>query len=443
MEENQTFSMVAGAMPSLPPVVGKLSPTNKIILAEVFEQKQISTASLIKLLPRNSKSGSAFTNAVSDLTQFFTQQGIVVGYITNQNVSYIQSNELTLTPNSRMIIQKPLLHQFEKKFYISTGKKRDGDAFNLKEAEEFVKSYSEDGSVYNSLSTLIPESNWYLEKAVNHKILDKELVYKLIKDAQNGSVDARNVLIMHNQRLVVHIAHKFYRGSNAEEKGVQFTDVIQEGNFGLSKSIERFDLSLNLSLSTYAYWWISQSIRRMLQDFESIVRVPVYMQEKLSKYREVSYLLENKTGEKPDIGEIADQMNITVKAVQQLEKANGGKKVLSLDSSCDNETEENTGFQNLYATISNKGDVSAEKITDQRILKDKLMKALKTNLAPREYAIINRRFGLNDNKPSTLAEIGDQFGLSRERIRQLENKAFEKIRQDPDFTEFVKEYLEK
>lgn len=237
---------------------------------------------------------------------------------------------------------------------------------------------------------------------------------------------AREHLIKANTRLVISIAKKYIG------HGVPFLDLIQEGNLGLMKAVEKFEVHRGFRFSTYATWWIRQSITRAIADQARTVRLPVHMYNRLRQMQRVSHEVEQKLGHPPSLTELAEAMGITFNKLQWLFKAT--RLPISLDETIgeDDDTE-------LSTFIEDQGTPSPLQATNQLMLRERIEAVLAT-LTPREARVLRMRYGLNDNQPHTLEEVGQKFGLTRERIRQIENKALHRLRH-PRRARLLREYL--
>jgi RNA polymerase primary sigma factor len=237
---------------------------------------------------------------------------------------------------------------------------------------------------------------------------------------------AREHLIKANTRLVVSIA-KRYMGN-----GVNFLDLIQEGNLGLIKAVEKYDYHRGFRFSTYATWWIRQTITRAIADQARTIRVPVHMTDRIRQFYKVSRDLEQKLGRQGSIEEIAEAMNLDVRKVQWIMKVSW--LPLSLESPIGDEEDSELGYF-VEDVLSPTPLQSAY----ESMLKDKLEEVL-SSLTPREARVLRLRFGLDDGVSYTLEEVGQKFGLTRERIRQIEGRALRQLRQ-PRRSRQLKEYL--
>ncbi|MBI1793742.1 MAG: sigma-70 family RNA polymerase sigma factor [Chloroflexi bacterium] len=242
---------------------------------------------------------------------------------------------------------------------------------------------------------------------------------------QDGSA-AREHLIKANTRLVVSIA-KRYMG-----RGVAFLDLIQEGNLGLMKAVEKYDYHRGFRFSTYATWWIRQTISRALADQARTIRVPVHMIDRIRMLYKATQELEQKLGRQPTIEELAENVKLSVEKVQWIHKVSW--QPLSLESPAGEDGESEMGM-----FIRDDLTPSPQQNAYESMLKDKLEEVL-TSLSPREARVLRLRFGLDDGNIYTLEEVGQKFGLTRERIRQIEGKALRQLR-NPRKARELKEYL--
>lgn len=244
---------------------------------------------------------------------------------------------------------------------------------------------------------------------------------------QQQDEEAKKQLIEANLRLVVSIA-KRYTG-----KGLPFSDLVQEGNAGLMKAVEKFDYRKGFKLSTYATWWIRQSITRSLADKSKIIRKPTHMVETIHKLRDIQRELLQDTGRDPTMEEIGRKMNVSSDRVQYILTI--AQDTASLDTPIGEEEGDNLGDM-----MEDQASPSPYQQALNEALKEQLNGQLET-LSDREKEVLRIRFGLDDDHPRTLEEIGEMFGRTRERMRQIESKAIRKLRH-PSRSTWLKEFLE-
>lgn len=242
---------------------------------------------------------------------------------------------------------------------------------------------------------------------------------------QDG-IAAREHIIKANTRLVVSIAKKYMTGS------VPFLDLIQEGNLGLMKAVEKFDYRRGYRFSTYATWWIRQTITRAIADQGRTIRVPVHMTDRIRRLYRVARDLEQKHGRKATVEEIAAQMDTEPEKVQWMLRVS--RKPLSLEHPVGEEEDSELGN-----FIEDDSEPTPQESTHGHLLKEKLEQLLST-LTPREARILRLRFGLQNGRSYTLEEVGQKFGLTRERIRQIEGRALRRLRH-PRRSRHLKDYL--
>jgi RNA polymerase primary sigma factor len=262
----------------------------------------------------------------------------------------------------------------------------------------------------------------YLKEIGRIPLINAAEERSLAQKIENGDEESKNVLIRANLRLVVSIAKK-YVGRSPD---LTILDLIQEGNFGLFRAVEKFDWKKGYKFSTYATWWIRQAITRAIADQARTIRIPVHMVETISKYKQVVRRLAQELGRDPLPEEIANEMGIEVEKIHQIQKID--QDTISLELPIGDDEDKST----LGEFIAEEKILSPEEETSRRILIDQIEEIL-SDLSPKEQKILKMRFGLGDGVTHTLEEVGKEFGVTRERIRQIEAKAIEKIRQHEKF----------
>ncbi|PIQ74742.1 MAG: RNA polymerase sigma factor RpoD [Candidatus Portnoybacteria bacterium CG11_big_fil_rev_8_21_14_0_20_44_10] len=257
----------------------------------------------------------------------------------------------------------------------------------------------------------------YLKEIGKVPLLKSVEEVDLAKRIENGDQAAREKLTSANLRLVVSIAKKYVGRS----PNLTLLDLIQEGNLGLFKAVEKFDYKRGYKFSTYATWWIRQAITRALADQARTIRIPVHMVETISKYTQVKRRLLQDLGREPLPEEIAAEMGVDVDRIRQITKISQG--TVSLEAPVGEDNEDST----LGEFIEDEKTVLPSQVAALKLLQDQL-KDILAELSPREQKILRMRFGLDNGVTHTLEEVGKEFGVTRERIRQIEAKALEKIR---------------
>ena len=268
----------------------------------------------------------------------------------------------------------------------------------------------------------------YLNDIGTVQLLTADQEVELAKKILEGDEYAKSELCERNLKLVVSIAKKYVNRSS-----MQFLDLIQEGNLGLLKAVEKFDYTKGFRFSTYATWWIRQAITRAIADQARTIRIPVHMVETIHRLSRVSKQLMQELGRDPSNAEIAERMGITEQRVCEIQKI--AQDPVSIESPVGEEDESKIGdFLEDESTTSPSDDAS------QSLLKVQLMSVIET-LTPREQKVIRLRYGLDDNHPRTLEEVGRDFNVTRERIRQIEAKALRKLR-NPNRSKKLMDYME-
>ena len=266
----------------------------------------------------------------------------------------------------------------------------------------------------------------YLKEIGKVDLLSAEEEMELAKRIENGDVEARKKLCEANLRLVVSIAKRYVN------RGMSFLDLIQEGNLGLLKAVEKFDYTKGFKFSTYATWWIRQAITRAIADQARTIRIPVHMVETINKLRRVQRTLIQDLGRDPTEKEIAEQMGLTEEKVRDIMKIS--QDPVSLETPIGEEEDSHLGD-----FIPDDDAISPEEAASNMMLRKQIFEVLET-LTERESKVLILRFGLEDGRPRTLEEVGDIFHVTRERIRQIEAKALRKLRH-PSRSKKLKDFL--
>ncbi len=267
----------------------------------------------------------------------------------------------------------------------------------------------------------------YLKEIGKVPLLSADDEIELARRMKVGDADAKKRLAEANLRLVVSIA-KRYVG-----RGMMFLDLIQEGNLGLIKAVEKFDYTKGFKFSTYATWWIRQAITRAIADQARTIRIPVHMVETINKLIRVQRQLLQELGREPSPEEVAAEMNISVERVREIQKIS--QEPVSLETPIGEEEDSHLGDFIQDDNVPVPADAAAF-----TLLKEQLIDVLGT-LTEREQKVLRLRFGLDDGRARTLEEVGKEFNVTRERIRQIEAKALRKLRH-PSRSRKLKDYLE-
>ncbi|MCS7093069.1 MAG: sigma-70 family RNA polymerase sigma factor [Patescibacteria group bacterium] len=300
------------------------------------------------------------------------------------------------------------------------------DEHDAKKSVEEIEKELESLAVLKQGESLDP-IKMYLKEIGKTPLLTFDEEIELAKRYEKGDLEAKEKLIKANLRLVVSIAKK-YLG-----KKLSFLDLIQEGNKGLIRGVEKYDWRRGFKFSTYATWWIRQAITRAIADQSRTIRIPVHMVDQINRYYKVQRRLTQKLSREPKIKEIAKEMGISVEEVENLIRISQQPRSLSTPIGDDKEATleqfvPDTNQPSLYDKVS------------QELLKDAIAKVL-DSLSPREKKVLIMRFGLDDGRPKTLEEVGREFRVTRERIRQIEAKAIRKLKH-PSRARKLRDFLE-
>ncbi len=292
---------------------------------------------------------------------------------------------------------------FESEFTVEEDDEMDEIIENSR-TEDFSKDAGADDSV-----------KMYMKEIGRIPLLNADEEKDLAVKASNGDQYAFNKLWESNLRLVVSVAKKYYRPQN----GMELLDLIQEGNMGLKKAIEGFDPELNYKFSTYSYWWIKQAITRGIADKARNIRIPVHKHDLINKQMKITRQLQQELGRDPSFEEIADEMGVDVKTV--IDIIDAAQDTRSLDNYVGDE--EDATLEDFVADDS----MNPERVVTNSMLARDIDRVL-SKLTDREQEVIRLRFGLDGNKPCSLEELGKMYKVTRERVRQLEKSALNKMR---------------
>lgn len=299
-----------------------------------------------------------------------------------------------------------------------------GDGDYVDDAQDYNL---DDMKIYSS-SKINDPVKMYLKEIGRVDLLKPDEEIEIAKRVEAGDQEAKKMLISANLRLVVSIAKK-YTG-----RGMLFLDLIQEGNMGLIKAVEKFDYRKGFKFSTYATWWIRQAITRAIADQARTIRIPVHMVETINKMTRVQRQLVQELGRDPSAEEIADRMgNLTEEKVRDIQRI--AMEPVSLETPIGEEDDSHLGD-----FIEDKDALSPDQYANNQLLKDEIDLVLKS-LTEREEKVLRLRFGLEDGRTRTLEEVGREFDVTRERIRQIEAKALRKLK-NPAKCKRLKEFLD-
>ena len=310
---------------------------------------------------------------------------------------------------------------------VDVSKDDDIEEPDLEDLEEVENIQLEDLETMNFEGINVDDPvRMYLREIGKIPLLTFEEEAALAREAMDGDEDAKQKLSESNLRLVVSIAKKYVG------RGMLFLDLIQEGNLGLIKAVEKFDYTKGYKFSTYATWWIRQAITRAIADQARTIRIPVHMVETINKLIRTSRHLLQQLGREPTPEEIAEEMEIPLEKVMEIQKI--AQDPVSLETPIGEEDDSHLGD-----FIQDEDSPAPQDSAAYTLLKEQLNEVMDT-LTPREAKVLKLRFGLEDGRPRTLEEVGREFMVTRERIRQIEAKALRKLRH-PSRSKKLKDYM--
>ena len=291
-------------------------------------------------------------------------------------------------------------------------------------AEDQNNALKLDGLVDSNTSDSV---KMYLKDIGRFPLLTSEREIELAKRIEQGDERAREELTNCNLRLVVSIAKKHMN------RGLNFLDLIQEGNIGLMKAVEKFDYNRQLKFSTYATWWIRQGIQRAIADQGKLIRIPVHMGDNIARVGKVKRQLIQDLGREPTTSEIGEVLGMSEKDVEYILKI--AQEPVSFETPVGEEEDSHLGD-----FIEDTTTLSPQEVTENKMLREQLFKVLGM-LSPREEKVIRLRFGLDDGRTRTLEEVGAIFNLTRERIRQIQTKALNRLSRPP-LSKYLTDYID-
>lgn len=390
----------------------KIAKRKRKISKKIVGKKNKSSAVSLRERRMKRKSPSLAVNENKTLSSFdkkserLLAKGREKGFVTYDEIL----REFPTVENDIVFLD----HLYEKLSSAGIDILEGGGMLDVPEtASEKKQSYLKGDASYDSIQM-------YLKEIGQYPLILAHQEKELAKRIEKGDVEAKNLLARANLRLVVSIAKK-YVGRSPD---LTLLDLIQEGNIGLFKAVDKFDWTKGFKFSTYATWWIRQAITRSLADQSRTIRVPVHMVETIAKYKQVVRRLSQDLGRDPLPEEIAVEMGLDVEKIYNIEKID--QDTVSLESPVGDDGDDVKST--LGDFLSDDKILSPDNESSRRILSDQV-KDILNDLSQKEREILEMRHGLIDGITHTLEEVGQRFGVTRERIRQIEAKAHEKIRQ--------------
>ncbi|MBO5598503.1 MAG: RNA polymerase sigma factor RpoD [Oribacterium sp.] len=391
--------------------------------SKASDKKELSKEELVKKIELLCKKGKSNKNSIdqSDINEMFASDDITEEQMENIG-RLIENRGIEINP----IVDESVLKGMEKGVLLGDA---DDDIEPIDDELEKEEEENVDLDAVNLLEGIGTEDpvRMYLKEIGTVPLLTADEEYSLATRKANGDEDAKQRLIEANLRLVVSIA-KRYTG-----RGMSFLDLVQEGNLGLIKGVEKFDPEKGFKLSTYATWWIRQSVTRALADQARTIRVPVHMVETINKMSKMQRKLTLELGYEPSVKELAEHLDMTEEKVQEIMQI--AREPASLETPIGEEDDSNLGD-----FVADSNIVSPEGNVESVMLREHIDSLLE-DLKERERQVIVLRFGLEDGHPRTLEEVGKEFNVTRERIRQIEAKALRKLR-NPVRSKRIRDFLQ-
>ena len=401
--------------------VGKVGPQKKVLAKKPIKQTRPVQAKSGK-----AGSGSAGKPAVhlvvdkkspppsEETMNRLIERGMTRGFVTESEVSFAFNyveDHLELFEEFLERLEKKGLHFIEMQGGLLGGGKSRDDVY-----EKLRMTVDKKNDSVLSAELTQDSIQMYLREIGKIPLLNAEEEVALAKRKERNEKEAERRLIEANLRLVVSIAKKFVG------KQLSLLDLIQEGNVGLFRAVKKFEYRKGYKFSTYATWWIRQAITRALADQSRTIRIPVHMVETINRYKQVERRLIQDLGREPLLEELAAEMGMALEKVQHIQKIS--QETVSLDTSVGDDDDDST-LGDFVVDVKN---IAPDKAAARQLLRDYVLEAMR-DLTPREQKILEMRFGLEDGVSHTLEEVGREFDVTRERIRQIEAKALEKIQQ--------------
>ncbi|MDH6366774.1 MULTISPECIES: RNA polymerase sigma factor RpoD [Breznakia] len=353
-----------------------------------------------------------------DLFAWFTQNNIPI------DEDDLEIDESTIVEGKDDKIDVEDVDDVDDALLSELGEDEEEDKKELSDLETLEQSFAA-----SSQSKVNDPVKMYLKEIGRVELLDPKEEPEIAKRIQEGDEEAKKKLIAANLRLVVSIAKKYVG------RGMLFLDLIQEGNMGLAKAVEKFDYTKGFKFSTYATWWIRQAITRAIADQARTIRIPVHMVETINKLTRIQRQLVQDLGRDPTAEEIAEKMGgITPEKVREIQKI--ALEPVSLETPIGEEDDSHLGD-----FIEDKDAMSPDEYANNQLLKDEINMVLQ-GLTEREEKVLRLRFGLYDGRTRTLEEVGKEFNVTRERIRQIEAKALRKLKH-PTRSKRLKDFMDK